>query len=109
MIYEFRDSTTGKSLFIGENPTLSSIVKEYERQFPLECKIMLSDLEEDRKSFFNEKGMSQGKTVRTALKIPTLIYYAVKHLIDEDFWLKDNQQNYRDFLSECPKLGVGSI
>ena len=89
-----------------DNPTLEVIIKEYEKQFPLECKAMIEEMNELRKTLYNEKGMSKEGLIRIGQKIPAMIFATARIWIDNDFW---NKENLRKFASLCPYLCVGRI
>lgn len=83
--------------------TLETILDRYYKFYPDEANGLMADVSEDSKNLLTENGMSSLKLLRLGMKIPVVVFWAMK-FIDDEFWFKDNAKNFRKFISLCPKL-----
>jgi len=92
------------------NDTLETVVERFAKMYPIVAKELITEVEEMRKTLYNENAMSRDLAViRFASKIPVPVYYAMKFL-DDNYWdYKLGLKHYRQFVNLYPKLAIGRL
>lgn len=71
---------SGKLFFILKDEPLESVVKKFFDLYPDEARWVIEDLNDQKSAMVSPNGMSRGKMVRLAARIPVPLYNIIKQL-----------------------------